>query len=128
MENIEKLYKNLCADDNAIKFAVELITDYVKDKSETSIIQLFDNQTSKKISSAYDCELAFNHLAGNVDADTKQRIYCLAEYIWLKDESSMSINSILDAIVEFINNGEKIDDLEEMDKWDLILKVHEQVD
>lgn len=111
-------------DDDVIKFAVALVSDYVKDKSETDIIQLFDNQTSKKISSAYDCELAFNQLTGNVDADTKQRIYCIAEYIWLKDETSMSINTILDAVVELINDGEKIEDLEKMGKWHLIEMVH----
>lgn len=111
-------------DDDVIKFAVALVSDYVKDKSETDIIHMFDDQTSKKISDAYDLELACNHLTNNVDADMKHRIHCLAEYIWLKDETNISFNAILDAIVEFINDGEKMDDLEELDKWDLIEKVH----
>jgi len=65
-------------------------------------------------------ELKYSMENYKFDDDTFQRIYDLAEKLWLKDSSQACLSFFIERLCELVQNGESINELGKRNKWEVL--------
>lgn len=91
----------------------------IKDLKPFEIAEKLDHETLYLLHQAYMCKLYL----GTYDNETVERVVKLSDYVYCKSEDNRSESSIADALFMLIDTGKSIDELENMDKWQLFENI-----
>ena len=93
----------------------------IKRMSIVKIAQMFNESILSKLYYAYiaQCYMWDNRY----DDETLDRIINLAIYAEEKSEISYSIYSFIDSIIMLMDTGKTLDELEKLDRWDLLITL-----
>ena len=83
------------------------------------IARSLDYQTLYILHQAYICKLYLDRY----DGELVERVVDLSDYIYCKSEDNRSQVSIADAIFMLMDTGKTIDELENMEKWEIMASI-----